>query len=23
VLSGYYIFRSARELTVFDYRLAP
>ena len=23
VLSGYYIFRSARELTVFDRRLAP
>jgi hypothetical protein len=23
MLSGYYLFQSARELTVFDYRLAP
>jgi len=23
MLSGYHIFRSARELTVFDHRLAP
>ena len=23
VLSGYYLFRAAKELTIFDYRLAP
>jgi hypothetical protein len=23
MLSGYHLFQSARELTIFDYRLAP
>jgi hypothetical protein len=23
MLSGYYLFQSARELTIFDYRLVP
>jgi hypothetical protein len=23
MLSGYYLFQSAREMTIFDYRLAP